>query len=257
MQSIVPKTAEEITKIARAGKIVAGCHKALASKIVAGVTTASIDRFVDWYMTEHGAYPAQKGFKGYAFASCTSVNEVACHGFPGDYKLKNGDIITVDIVADYKGWKADSAWTYMVGEVSPEVRKLVKVAKGAMQAGIAVATVGNELSAIGAAIEDYTKRAGYQVIPTFIGHGIGKELHEPPQVHHVRARQSSVPLEEGMVITVEPIISIGSSQIYIAHDGWTARTVDHALTAQFEHTIVITKAAPKILTKLVSTKKKR
>ncbi|URN96511.1 MAG: type I methionyl aminopeptidase [Candidatus Pristimantibacillus lignocellulolyticus] len=256
MQSIVPKTDAEIRRIARAGKIVAGCHKALADKCVPGATTESIDRFVDWYMVEHGAYPAQKGHKGYPFASCTSVNEVACHGFPSSYKLKKGDIITVDIVADYKGWKADSAWTYMIGEVSPQVRQLVKASKAAFRAGLAQAVVGNDISAIGSAIEQRAEKDGFHVIGSFIGHGIGKELHEPPHVHHVRTRASGIKLEEGMVITIEPILSVGSPQIYIAHDGWTARTVDHSLTSQFEHTVAITKAGPKILTKLGSTKRK-
>lgn len=257
MQSIVPKTAEEIRRIARAGKIVAGCHKALAGKCVAGITTSAIDRFVDWYMVEHGAYATQKGYKGYPYASCTSVNEVACHGFPSSYKLEKGDIITVDIVADYKGWKADSAWTYMIGEVSPQARKLVRATKAAFRAGLAKAVIGNDLSDIGNAIEQRAKRDGFQVIADFVGHGIGKELHEPPHVHHVRTSASGIKLVEGMVITIEPILSTGSPQIYIAHDGWTARTIDHALTAQFEHTIAITKAGPKILTQLTPTKKKR
>lgn len=256
MQSILPKTAEQIRRIARAGKIVAGCHKALATKCVAGVTTEAIDRFVDWYMVENGAYPAQKGHKGYPYASSTSVNEVACHGFPSSYKLQKGDIVTVDIVADYKGWKADSAWTYMIGEVSPQARKLVRVAKASFRAGLAQAVIGNDISDIGYAIEQRAERDGFQVIASFVGHGIGKELHELPHVHHVRTSTSGIKLEEGMVITIEPILSAGSSQVYIAHDGWAARTVDHALTAQFEHTIAITKAGPQVLTSIPSPRRK-
>ncbi|HIW33751.1 MAG TPA: type I methionyl aminopeptidase [Candidatus Paenibacillus intestinavium] len=254
---MVPKTAEEIRRIARAGKIVAGCHKALVGKCVPGITTAAIDRFIDWYMVEHGAYPAQKGHKGYPYASCISVNEVACHGFPSSYKLEKGDIVTIDIVADYKGWKADSAWTYMVGEVSPQARRLVRAAKAAFRVGLAQAVIGNDISDIGYAIEQRAQRDGFQVITSFLGHGIGKELHELPHVHHVRTRTSGIKLEEGMVITIEPILSTGSPEIYIAHDGWTARTIDHALTAQFEHTIAITKAGPKILTRLTKVKKQR
>lgn len=248
MQSIVPKTADEIKKIAKAGKIVAGCHRALQKKIVEGITTASIDHFVDWYMVEHNAYPAQKGHKGYKFASCTSVNEVACHGFPSNYKLQAGDIVTVDIVADYEGWKADSAWTFTVGKVSPQASKLIKATKAAMQAGIKQAVIGHDISAIGTAIESYATKEGFQVIHSFVGHGIGKELHEMPHIPNVKMADTGIKLEEGMVITVEPILSAGSSQIYIARDGWTARTIDHSLTAQFEHTIAITKAGPKVLT---------
>lgn len=257
MQSIVPKTAEEIKKIARAGKIVAGCHRALQQKIVEGITTASIDHFVDWYMVEHLAYPAQKGHKGYKFASCTSVNEVACHGFPSSYKLQSGDIITVDIVADYKGWKADSAWTYTVGKVSPQTSKLVRTAKFAMQAGIKQAVIGNDISSIGTAIENYATEEGFKVINSFVGHGIGKEIHETPHIHHIKMPDSGIKLEEGMVITVEPILSAGAPQIYIARDGWTARTIDHSLTAQFEHTIAIMKAGPKILTTYHAPRKKK
>lgn len=252
----IKKTAEEIKKIERAGKIVASCHQQLKKRIVPGVKTSEIDEFIDWYLTEHGAVPAQKGYKGYPYASCISVNEVACHGFPSHYVLQEGDIVTVDFVADVNGWKADSAWTYIVGNGSEEVRRLQRAAKTALLAGLKAAKAGNPLSAIGEVIEDQAKRDGYSVVTAFAGHGIGTQLHEPPQVLHARMQQQPFILEEGMVITIEPILSAGSPYVYIAKDGWTARTIDHSLTAQFEHTVAITKGAPILLTELAVKRKK-
>lgn len=250
MPSALTKTAEEIKLIQRAGRIVAGCHQELRKRLVPGKKTKDIDRFIDWYLTERGATSAQKGYKGYPYTSCISINEVACHGFPNDYELKEGDIVTVDIVADLNGWKADSAWTYMIGNVSEEARKLVRAAKAAMNAGIKAAKVGNALSAIGQAIEQSAAQDGFKVVSAFAGHGIGRQMHERPQVLHTGKPQPRIMLEEGMVITIEPILSAGSANIYTAKDGWTTLTVDHALTAQFEHTIAITNGEPLLLTAL-------
>lgn len=250
MPSALTKTAEEIKLIQRAGRIVAGCHQELRKRLVPGKKTKDIDRFIDWYLTERGATSAQKGYKGYPYTSCISINEVACHGFPNDYELKEGDIVTVDIVADLNGWKADSAWTYMIGNVSEEARKLVRAAKAAMNAGIKAAKAGNALSAIGQAIEQSAAQDGFKVVSAFAGHGIGRQMHERPQVLHTGKPQPRIMLEEGMVLTIEPILSAGSANIYTAQDGWTTLTVDHALTAQFEHTIAITNGEPLLLTAL-------
>lgn len=250
MSSAIIKSEEEIKSIAQAGRIVASCHQRLGKMLAVGMKTKEIDHFIDWYLGEQGAIPAQKGYKGYPFSSCISVNDVACHGFPSDYELQAGDIVTIDIVADVEGWKADSAWTYTIGNVSDEARRLVRSSKAALLAGLKAAKAGNQLSAIGQAIEEQAERDGFKVITAFAGHGIGKQLHEPPQVLHASLPQPNFILQEGMVITIEPILSAGSTKVYIAPDGWTARTVDHALTAQFEHTIVITKGAPLLLTAL-------
>ena len=253
METVVCRSSEEIRKIRRAGKIVAECHRELHKRLKAGMKTEDIERLVTSFFAKHGAVAAQKGFKGYPYASCVSVNEVACHGFPGSYELKRGDVVTVDMVADVGGWKADAACTYMIGEVKPEVRKLVRAAKAAMRAGIEAIQIGRDLSDIGYAIERRAELDGYKVVPSFAGHGIGMEMHEQPQVLHVRTQTTGIKLQEGMVITIEPIISAGSSELYIAHDGWTARTIDHSLTAQFEHTVAVTKQGPQILTALTAS----
>jgi len=256
LSSNIKKSEEEIKKIERAGRIVAGCHDQLSKMLKVGLKTKEIDHFIDWYLTENGAIPAQKGYRGYPFASCISVNEVACHGFPSQYELQDGDIVTIDFVADVDGWKADSARTYIIGKASEEAQRLVRSAQAALQAGLKAAKAGNSLAMIGQAIEERASADGYRVITAFAGHGIGQQLHEPPQVLHSKLPQPHFILEEGMVITIEPILSAGSVNTYIAPDGWTARTVDHSLTAQFEHTIAITKGKPKILTALPPARSK-
>lgn len=243
------KTREHVRGIRKAGRVVAACHKALSKRLAPGVTTREIDRFVERFMLDRGATPAQKGYKGYPYATCASVNDVVCHGFPDSEPLESGDIVTIDMVADMNGWKADSAWTYMVGKSSAATEKLLKVAKHALLDGIKMALPGNCTGDIGHAIQLRTEREGYNVVRMFVGHGIGKQMHEFPEVEHYGPPGQGVKLEEGMVITIEPIITTGRSDVFIAQDGWTAKTVDGGWAAQFEHTVAITKEGPIILTR--------
>jgi len=243
------KTREHIRGIRRAGRIVAACHKALSQRLAPGVTTREIDRFVERFMLDRGATPAQKGYKGYPYATCASVNEVVCHGFPDTEPLESGDIVTIDMVADVNGWKADSAWTYIVGRSTAATEKLLRVAKQAMQDGIKMAQPGNYIGDIGHAVQMRAEREGYSVVRMFVGHGIGRQMHEYPNVEHYGPPGQGVKLEEGMVLTVEPIITSGRADVYIARDGWTARTMDGSWSAQFEHTIAVTKDGPIILTR--------
>lgn len=243
------KTREHIRGIRRAGRIVAACHKALSQRLAPGVTTREIDRFVERFMLDRGATPAQKGYKGYPYATCASVNDVVCHGFPDTEPLESGDIVTIDMVADVNGWKADSAWTYIIGKSTAATEKLLRVAKHAMQDGIKLAQPGNYIGDIGHAVQMRAEREGYNVVRMFVGHGIGRQMHEYPNVEHYGPPGQGVKLEEGMVLTVEPIITSGRADVYIARDGWTARTMDGSWSAQFEHTIAITKDGPIILTR--------
>lgn len=243
------KTKEHIRGIRKAGRIVAACHKALSKRIAPGVTTQEIDRFVERFMLDRGAIPAQKGYKGYPFATCASVNEVVCHGFPDSEPLEAGDIVTIDMVADVDGWKADSAWTYAIGRTNKAVEKLLLTAEQALVDGIKQAVLGNRLGDIGHAVQARAERAGFEVVTAFVGHGIGKSMHEFPEVLHSGVRGQGMKLEEGMVITIEPILTAGKAEVYITSDGWTARTRDGAWAAQFEHTVAITKAGPIILTR--------
>jgi len=243
------KTREHIRGIRRAGRIVAACHKALSQRLAPGVTTREIDRFVERFMLDRGATPAQKGYKGYPYATCASVNDVVCHGFPDTEPLESGDVVTIDMVADVNGWKADSAWTYIIGKSTAATEKLLRVAKQAMQDGIKLAQPGNYIGDIGHAVQMRAEREGYNVVRMFVGHGIGRQMHEYPNVEHYGPPGQGVKLEEGMVLTVEPIITSGRADVYIARDGWTARTMDGSWSAQFEHTIAITKDGPIVLTR--------
>ncbi|MFD1955000.1 type I methionyl aminopeptidase [Paenibacillus thailandensis] len=243
------KTAENIKVIRKAGTIVADCHKAIAGRIAPGVTTLEIDRFVERFLREAGAYPAQKGYKGYPYAICASVNDVVCHGFPDSVPLVEGDIVTIDMVADVDGWKADSAWTYGIGKLDRHSERLLRVARTALNRGISEAFPGKRLGDVGWAIQNYVERSGCSVVDSFTGHGIGRYIHEPPQVLHTGLPGFGERLEPGMVITIEPIVSEGRPEAHIERDGWTARTNDRSRAAQFEHTIAITEQGPVILTR--------
>ncbi|UVI30863.1 type I methionyl aminopeptidase [Paenibacillus spongiae] len=242
------KTDDQIQCIRRAGRIVAACHEEIARRIKPGLTTAEIDRFVEDYMKLHGARPAQKGYKGYPYATCASVNEVVCHGFPTDKPLQDGDIVTIDMVAELDGWMADSAWTYTLGNTAPEVLKLAKATKQALFAGIAQAVPGRRLGDIGHAVQQAAEREGFMIVDSFVGHGIGRSMHEAPQVKHCGKPGTGKRLRRGMVITIEPILAMGMPYINIDEDGWTARTFDGMRSAQYEHTIAITDGEPIILT---------
>lgn len=245
---IILKTPEQIEKMAKAGKILASVHKEIAKMIKPGITTDEIDKFVEKYLEERGAYPEQKGYQGYPFAVCASVNDEICHGFPRDEKLKDGDIVTIDMVVNLDGWLADSAWSYAVGDVSEENQRLLDTTKKALYLGIEQAKVGNRLGDIGHAIQSFVEKEGYSVVKDFVGHGIGKDMHEDPQVLHYGSPGRGQRLMEGMVITIEPMVNIGDYKMKIVENDWTAKTVDGSWSAQYEHTLAITKNGPVILT---------
>ena len=245
---IILKTEEEIEKMKKAGEILANLHKEIAKIIKPGISTMDIDRFVEKYLKEHNAYPEQRGYQGYPYATCASVNDEICHGYPREDKLKNGDIVTIDMVVNLDGWLADSAWSYGVGEISEEAQNLLDITKEALYKGIEVARVGNRLGDIGHAIQSFVESKGYSVVRDFVGHGIGKKMHEDPQVPHYGIPGRGQRLVEGMVITIEPMINIGTYRMKMDDNGWTSRTVDGELSAQYEHTLAITKDGPIILT---------
>lgn len=245
---IIIKTEEQIAKMKKAGELLAECHRQIAGLIKPGVTTMEIDRFVEKFLEEHGASPEQKGYHGYPFATCASVNDVICHGFPSETPLKNGDIVTIDMVVRLDGWLADSAWSYAVGDISDEARHLLEVTKKSLYLGIEQAVVGNRIGDISHAIQKYAESENLSVVRHFVGHAIGEEMHEEPQVPHYGPPHRGPRLKEGMVITIEPMLNIGTYACKIDEDGWTARTKDGKWSAQYEHTIAITKDGPLILT---------
>ncbi|WP_227938214.1 type I methionyl aminopeptidase [Alkalihalobacillus deserti] len=242
------KSEREIKLMQQAGVILASCHKEIAKLIKPGITTLEIDTFVEGFLQENGATPEQKGYKGYEYATCASVNDEICHGFPRNQSLKDGDIVTIDMVVNYKGGLADSAWTYPVGDISSSAKKLLEVTEKSLYKGIEQALIGNRLGDIGHAIQTYVEPEGFSVVRDFTGHGIGPTLHEEPQILHFGAPGRGLRLKEGMVITIEPMINQGAWGSKLDANGWTARTVDGKLSAQYEHTLVITKNGPVILT---------
>ncbi|WP_340388721.1 type I methionyl aminopeptidase [Paenibacillus sp. FSL E2-0151] len=245
---ITLKTKEQIEYMKKAGEILAACHREIAKMIRPGITTQEIDQFAEAFMKKNGATPEQKGYNGYQYATCASVNDVICHGFPGKYALKAGDIVTIDMVVNLNGWLADSAWSYAVGEVTPEAQHLLDVTKNSLYKGIELAVVGNRIGDISNAIQVYAEGEGLSVVREFIGHGIGEKMHEEPQVPHYGPPHRGPRLKEGMVITIEPMLNIGTFRSKLDSDGWTARTLDGSLSAQYEHTIAITADGPVILT---------
>lgn len=242
------KSQREIEKMGKAGKLLASCHREIAKRVKPGVTTAEIDRFVDDYLKDHGATPEQKGYEGFPFATCASINDEICHGFPQDTPLKEGDIVTIDMVVNLNGWLADSAWSYRVGKVSDEAERLLDTTKESLYAGIEQAVIGHRLGDIGYAIQSLAEPRGFSVVRQFIGHGIGSNMHEEPQVPHFGKAGKGLRLKEGMVLTIEPMLNTGAYEAKTDENNWTARTIDGGLSAQYEHTVAITKDGPLILT---------
>lgn len=245
---ITLKSEREIEAMKKSGELLASIHVALRDFIKPGVTTAEIDKFVQAKIEGAGAVAAQIGYEGYEFATCTSVNDEICHGFPSNYKLKSGDIVKVDFCVDLDGAISDSCWCYAVGEISDEHQRLLEVTKEAMYRGIAQAKVGNRIGDIGHAIQSYAEGEGFGVVRDFIGHGIGPTIHEDPQVPHYGLPGKGLRLKEGMTITIEPMITTGTWKMKMDNNGWTARTRDGGYCAQYEHSLVITEDGPVLLT---------
>lgn len=242
------KSKKEIELMHEAGKILASCHKEIERMIKPGISTSRINRFVEEYLAKWGATPEQKGYRGYPYATCASVNDEICHGFPNSKPLMNGDIVTVDMVVNFKGGLADSAWSYAIGSISGQSQRLLKITKESLYKGIEQVQVGNRLGDIGHAIQTYAENEGFSVVRDFTGHGIGKVIHEKPAVPHYGKPGTGHKLSEGMVITVEPMVNAGSWHCKIDANGWTARTTDGKRSAQYEHTVVVTRNGPVILT---------
>ncbi len=242
------KSAREIEQMKESGQILAGIHVALRDFIQPGITTHQIDQFVQERIEKHGAVAAQIGYDGYQFATCTSVNDEICHGFPGERVLQEGDIVKVDFCVDLDGAISDSCWCYGVGQVSPDHQALMDVTKEALYLGIQEAKVGNRIGDIGHAIQTYAESYGYGVVRDFIGHGIGPTIHEAPAVPHYGKPGRGLRLKEGMVITIEPMITMGTWKMKMDENGWTAYTQDGGFCAQYEHSLAITSDGPYLLT---------
>jgi methionyl aminopeptidase len=244
------KSAREIALMREAGRIVAECHQILAEHVRPGVTTRELERLVEAHIRRRGATPSFKGYNGFPAAICVAIDDVICHGFPSSKKLQAGQVVTFDIGAYYKGYHGDSAWSYAVGEVRPEVKRLMEVTHEALYRGIAAAKPGNRVGDISHAIQSFAEPLGYGVVRDFTGHGVGQDLHEDPQVPHFGEPGTGPLLRPGMTLAIEPMITLGTWEAKVDRDGWTARTVDGSICVQYEHTVAITEDGPVILTEL-------
>ena len=246
------RTADEMAVIARGGAIIAGLLEELPSQIRPGLSTAALDAFCERYIVSHeGAVPAFKGLYGFTGSVCVSLNDEVVHGIPSPKRvLAEGDIVSVDVGVRLDGWCSDSAWTFPVGEVSQEARALLDVTERALGAAVEAAVPGHHVGDIGAAVVRTVEGSGYGIIRELVGHGIGRDVHEEPQVPNVGRPGHGALLREGMVLAIEPMLSAGAPGIRTLRDGWTVVTADGSLTAHFEHTIGVTARRPRVLTAL-------
>ena len=245
---IIIKTEKEIEKMQTAADLLIQVHRALREEVKPGVSTLELDRFVEKFITDRGGYPEQKGYQGFPFSICASVNDEICHGFPSERKLKDGDLLTIDMVVNVDGYLADSAWSYAVGNLSDEGKKLMTVTKECLYKAIDIVKPGTRLGDIGHIIQSHAEANGFSVVRDFVGHGIGKNMHEDPQVLHYGKPNRGMRLEEGMVFTIEPMINAGDWPIAMDDNGWTARTRDGSLSCQYEHTLAVTNDGVIVLT---------
>ncbi|MDC4204163.1 MAG: type I methionyl aminopeptidase [Candidatus Manganitrophus sp.] len=248
---IILKSKEEVAKIAKASRIVAESLEAVRAYLKPGMTTKELDLFVEKQIRERGGTPAFKGYRNYPATLCISVNEEVVHGIPSpDKVIKEGDIVGLDLGAIYDGFYGDSAVTVAVGEVKPEAKRLIQVTEESLYAGIAQACEGSRLSDISHAVQSHVEQAGFSVVTDFVGHGIGRALHEEPQIPNFGPPGRGPRLREGMVLAIEPMVNMGKAAVRVLDDRWTAVTADGSLSAHFEHTIAVTKEGPVILSKL-------
>lgn len=248
--SIRIKNQEQIDGIRKSSKLAAETLKFIEPYVKEGVTTEHLDNLIHQFIVDHGAIPATLNYNGYPKSSCISLNEVVCHGIPApDITLKNGDILNIDVTTILDGYYGDTSKMYTVGDVTETAKKLIDVTKHCLDLGIQQVRPGNYLGNIGYVISRYAVSQGFSVVYEFCGHGVGVEFHEDPQVDHSSRKNSGPKLKPGMTFTIEPMINVGRPRVKLdKHDGWTARTIDDQLSAQFEHTILVTETGFEVLT---------
>jgi methionyl aminopeptidase len=247
---IICKSETELKLMRKAGRIVAETHRLLAKSIQPGITTKELDQIAEDYIHSQGAVPSFKGYNGFPASICASVNDELVHGIPGQRKLNEGDIISIDIGAQYQGYHGDSAWTYPVGRVSETAQKLLEVTEKSLYAGLELAKPDVRLFTISHAIQKCIEDEGFSVVREYVGHGIGADLHEEPQIPNYGLPERGPRLRQGMVLAIEPMVNVGERFVKTLEDNWTVVTVDGSLCSHFEHTIAITADGFEILTKL-------
>lgn len=245
---ITIKSEREIELMRKAGMLVSEMHKFIKPYIKDGITTRELDKLCEDFIVSHDAVPSCKGFEGFPATLCTSVNDEVVHGIPGDYKLKDGDIITIDVVIGYKGYQGDAAWTYAVGDVSDDKKYLMKHTEQSLYEGIKEVAPGKRIGDIAAAVQKYAEDHNLGVVRELCGHGIGREMHEDPEVPNFGIPNTGPRLKPGMVICIEPMLNFGHRDVFLLDDDWTVVTADGSPAAHYEHTVLVTEEGYEILT---------
>ncbi|MEB3223012.1 MAG: type I methionyl aminopeptidase [Candidatus Sericytochromatia bacterium] len=245
----VLKKASEFEAMRKAGLLVALAHEAIAEAVRPGISSKDLDVIAEAVIVKGGGRPAFKGYHGFPATICASYNEEVVHGIPSRRKLEEGDIISVDIGAIFDGYYGDSAWTYGVGKLSPEVAKLLEVTEASLYSGLAQARAGHRIGRVGGAVQDVVEVAGFSVVRDFVGHGIGPNLHESPQIPNYRTHDEGPVLQLGEALAIEPMVNIGGHEVRVKKNGWTVVTTDGSWSAHFEHTVIVTEGEPEITTR--------
>jgi methionyl aminopeptidase len=245
---IIRKSKQEIEGMARAGALVAETLALCAERLEPGISMLELDRIADEYIAAHGGVPTSKGYRGFPAALCISPNSMVVHGIPDEYRAQEGDLISVDLGITLNGLVADSAVTLPVGEIDPEAQRLLDVCQEALFAGIEQAVAGNRLSDISHAIQTVVEEAGFSVVRSLVGHGVGRQYHEDPQIPNYGPPGRGPLLQDGMTLAIEPMITAGAPEVYVHDDEWSISSLDESLAAHFEHTVAITADGPRILT---------
>ncbi len=246
---IVRKSAAEVAKIDAAGDILAECLDMLAVATKQGVTTAELDRLAERLIRERGGVPTFLGYRGFPASICVSPNDMVVHGIPGKYRVSEGDVISIDVGVTLDGYVADSAITLPIGTVEPEAQRLLDVTAESLEAALAECHEGRRLGDVSHAVQEVVEAAGFSVVRSLVGHGVGKEMHEDPQIPNYGDPDRGPRLEEGMVFAIEPMVNAGGHEVFVADDGWSISTVDGSLSAHFEHTVAVGRKKPKVLTR--------
>jgi methionyl aminopeptidase len=245
---IIRKSEAEIAKMARAGAVLRGCLELLGANVEPGITTKELDVLAEKYIRLNGGVPTFKGYRGFPASICASPNDMVVHGIPDKTRLKDGDILGVDVGVTMDGYIADAAMTFPVGEISDVAARLLRVTEESLMRGIAQCKVGNRVGDISHAVQTYVEAHGFSVVRAMVGHGVGREMHEDPQVPNYGSPGQGPALREGMVIAIEPMVNVGGYEVEVGEDSWAIYTKDGSLSAHFEHTVAITRSGPRILT---------
>jgi methionyl aminopeptidase len=247
---IIRKSTQELERMARAGRVVAETHALVGEHVRPGVTTEELDKLAEEFIRSRGGAPTFLGYRGFPASLCLSPNDMVVHGIPGPYRLEEGDILSVDVGVTLDGFVADAAYTHPVGEISEEAQRLLEVGQDALAAAVGQARAGNRLSDISHAVQRVTEAAGYSVIRSLVGHGVGRSMHEDPQIPNFGEPGKGPLLQPGMTLAIEPMINAGGPDVYVHDDQWSISTADGSLSCHFEHTVAVLEAGPWILTQL-------